>query len=351
MAADSNGLRGALDLLRSRVDTVSDRAKKATSAPPNAPASPPARPLHRFVDIGANLTDPMFTGLYRGKQAHPSDLNAVLNRSWAAGLEKIIVTGGSLSDAAEALALAREDDRLYLTVGCHPTRCTEFRDGGDGYYTGLLELASAGRGKVVAIGECGLDYARLQFCPREVQLQYFERQFDLAEATGLPMFLHLREAEPGDPAAAGSSAVTDFVEVYARNRHRVRGGVVHSFDGTAEAAAELVALGLSIGINGCSLRTAANLEVVAGIPVDRLLLETDAPWCGIKPSHAGSMHVRTKPATVKKDKFAPGYCVKDRSEPLHIQQVLEVLAAARGIEEALLAASCFANTTTLFFPE
>lgn len=81
----------------------------------------------RFIDIGANLTDPMFRGEYRGKQKHRADLNDVLDRGWDAGLDAIFVTGGSLSESEAAIKLCERDSRLFCTVGCHPTRCTEVR--------------------------------------------------------------------------------------------------------------------------------------------------------------------------------------------------------------------------------
>eukprot|EP00035_Acanthoeca_spectabilis_P035159 m.32789 g.32789 ORF g.32789 m.32789 type:complete len:371 (+) comp7099_c0_seq1:170-1282(+) len=291
----------------------------------------------RFIDIGANLTDPMFRGEYRGKQKHRADLNDVLDRGWDAGLDAIFVTGGSLSESEAAIKLCERDSRLFCTVGCHPTRCTEYKEGGSAYGAALEDLIQSHRGRVMAVGECGLDYDRLQFCDKETQLKYFEAQLQLAARVKLPLFLHCRAA--GD----------DFCEVMRRHRPHVVGGVVHSFDGSAELAAELVAMGLYIGINGCSLKTADNLAVAAGIPASALMLETDAPWCEIRPTHAGITHVRTKLAMVKAEKFEGGKGVKNRNEPALIPQVLEVLAGIRKEQPLELAQIVLANTRTLFF--
>jgi TatD DNase family protein len=143
----------------------------------------------------------------------------------------------------DALSLVSKYDHLYCTVGVHPTRANEFgiNDGqANDYLQQLLTVAKDGqaKGKIVAIGECGLDYDRLQFCSKEVQLAHFEKHFVLTEATGLPMFLHNRNTGG------------DFAREVKKHRHRFTHGVVHSFDGSEDEVKELLALDLFIGING-----------------------------------------------------------------------------------------------------
>ncbi|KAG2435241.1 hypothetical protein HXX76_007319 [Chlamydomonas incerta] len=305
----------------------------------------------RFIDIGANLLDDMYSGQYHDKPYHTPDLPAVLERAWAAGLQKLMITAGSLKEARAALELAKTDDRLFCTVGCHPTRCKEFEDhpgGPEAYLQELLAVLREGQalGKVVAVGECGLDYERLHFCDADTQKKYFEAQFHLAKESGLPMFLHLRAAADDFLAIAGRH-LGDFP----------RGGVVHSFDGSAEEAARVLAVPqLAIGINGCSLKTEENLAVVGGLPLERIMLETDCPWCEIRPTHAGRKHVSAEAlagvgGAKDRKKFAAGCQVKSRNEPANIRQVLEVVAGAKGRADLEAVADViFGNTERMFFP-
>ena len=340
-----------------------------------------------MVDIGANLLDTMFQGVYHGSTKHSPDLPVVLKRAKQAHVQHIIITAGSLEEGLAALTLAESDPGfLKSTVGVHPTRCDLFEqvtdieneegsqnkrtEGSESvserYLNQLIDLAVDGknRGLVVAIGECGLDYARTQFCAKETQLTYFKQHFKLTEATGLPMFLHCRDAQD------------DMLAILTHNRSRFSGGVVHSFDGTYEEAKSFLDLGLYIGLNGCSLRTPESIEVVKKLPSDRILIETDAPWCEIRPSHPGYSYINSKWPTVKNSKYNPDnpdnqdekelhevseekaadsrdslvspICVKSRYEPCHLLQVLEVIAAVRGVDKYVLAREVRDNTSNLF---
>ncbi|XP_045622883.1 deoxyribonuclease TATDN1 isoform X3 [Procambarus clarkii] len=283
----------------------------------------------------------MYQGVYHGSKKHVADLDDVLKRAWEAGLSKMIITGTSLSDSKTALELAKSNGQLYSTVGCHPTRCDEFEKDGtdpDTYLENLLQLALDNRDNVIAIGECGLDYDRTQFCAPDIQKKYFEKQINLAEVTGLPMFLHCR------------NSAADLVKILTAHREKLVGGVVHSFDGTKEEAQQILDLDLFIGLNGCSLKTEENLLVAASIPSERLMIETDCPWCEIRPTHAGHKHVKTTFPTKKKEKWESGVMVKSRNEPNCIVQVLEVLAAVRNEDPDQLADILYKNTTKLFFP-
>ncbi|OUS48302.1 hypothetical protein BE221DRAFT_189560 [Ostreococcus tauri] len=310
-------------------------------------------PGAEFVDVGVNALDSMFDGVYRGKRAHEGDIARVLRRARSSGVRSIVVTAGTLEESRAAVALARgrekeggEEPRVFATCGTHPTRCGEFlshEDGGaDGYMRALMTIAMDGKrtGDVVAIGELGLDYDRLEFCDAETQRMFFEKQFALSEATGLPLFLHMR------------AACDDFMTIVERNRHRFTAGVVHSFTGTAEEARRILACdGLYIGLNGCSLKTEENLEVVRTIPLDRVVIETDAPWCGIKPTHAG--HAFTTPLAewsppTKKEKYNPDRFVKDRCEPAQIVYVAQIIArvTSRAVEDVARVTS--ANAARVF---
>ena len=297
----------------------------------------------RLCDIGANIMDEMFYGEYNNKQQHESDVNQVVERAQSMGVASIIFTGSCVKNSAETLSFCNSfpsKSGLFCTAGIHPCSSKVFEQNGvEKTIEDLKKVLEEGlkAEKLVAFGECGLDYDRLHYCGVETQLLGFEKQLELAANYDLPLFLHNRNT--GD----------DFLNMMRKFKSRLRGGgVVHSFTGSAAEMQALVDLGFYIGFNGCSLRTEEGLANAALVPDHLLLLETDAPWCGIKASHPSYKYVDTTFPTKKKEKFEEGIMVKDRNEPCTMVQVLEVVAKIRNRDPFELAEQVYENSETLF---
>lgn len=259
---------------------------------------------HELIDIGANLAHDSFD----------DDRDAVLRRANDAGVSTLIVTGSSDDSNKAALALAkRYPGRLFSTAGVHPHHASDYDPASDDL---IRELAADDT--CVAIGECGLDYFR-NFSPREAQLSAFEAQLDIAAHTGLPVFLHQRDAHD------------DFIEMLEPKLPTLSRAVAHCFTGEGESLREYLALGLYIGITGwiCDERRGQHLkDIVDVIPDDRLMLETDAPY--LLPRT-----IQPRPKT-------------RRNEPMHLTEVLRVVAEARGQSEAHVAQMTTANAKRFF---
>lgn len=197
-------------------------------------------------------------------------------------------------------------------------------------------------GTAVAFGEIGLDYDRLFLSPKETQLKYFHRQMALATELQMPLFLHSRACHE------------DFERIMKENLDKLpKRGLVHSFTGTIEEMQSLVAMGFDIGVNGCSLKTEENLAVIKELPLERLQIETDGPWCEIRPSHASSQYLKDysgppMPKGVKKEKWQSGLMVKGRNEPVAITQVAHVIARVKGVSTQEVCAAAWHNSIRMF---
>lgn len=184
-----------------------------------------------------------------------------------------MITGSDLQESRKAINLAKKYPGFcYATIGVHPCSAKIFDThpgGADRLLDELTQLATEakGRGLATAYGEIGLDYDRLFLTGKEQQLKYFEAQLEVAVKVQLPLFLHSRAASE------------DFERVLrAKLPQLPKRGLVHSFTGTMGEMERMVGLGLDIGINGCSMKTEENLEVVKAVPLERLQIETDGPW-------------------------------------------------------------------------
>jgi TatD DNase family protein len=254
----------------------------------------------RLADIGANLTHPSFR----------EDLDDVLTRARHAGVETIVVTGTSVEESRHAADLAAMRG-LVATAGVHPHHA---RDCDERTIPALREIAA--HPKIVAIGECGLDFNR-NYSPHAEQEKWFVAQLELAAELGKPLFLHSRDAHPR------------CAEIL-RNQ-RVGKAVAHCFTGGAEELRAYLDLGLYIGITGwiCDERRGAHLlGLVKEIPLDRLLLETDSPY--LTPRD-----LRPQPKA-------------RRNEPAHLPHILRAVARARGEATEALAEATTRNARAFF---
>jgi len=299
-----------------------------------------------FIDIGVNLTDDMYNGVYHGKKLHEPDLDLVLKRAAEASVNHLIVTGTSYSDIKEAIEMIKNKEqqqqevKLSLTIGIHPTRCNEFKKDSQ-LMDKLSRLIEENRDMVVAVGECGLDYDRTKFCAIETQLKGFEAQFVLSKKFNLPLFLHNR----------GSGE--DFYQILERHVDDFNCAVVHTYDDTWELAEKLIKLkpnGMFFGLNGCSMKKEENLRVIEKLPMESILLETDAPWCDIRPTHASYKYLsqeslnKIKNNQKKKERFQSGFQVKSRNEPCNISFVLDVLSGLKKLPREQVAHQVYQNT-------
>jgi len=240
----------------------------------------------------------------------------------------MMVTGSDLTESKNAIKLADEYPGLcYATVGVHPCSAMSFTkhpDGPDALLSELRQLAMESRasGETTAFGEIGLDYDRLQHCDKETQLIYFAKQLDLAIELQMPLFLHSR------------AAASDFERLLRERLDKLpKRGLVHSFTGSFSEMRAIIDMGFDVGINGCSMKTAENLAVVKEVPLERLQIETDGPWCDMRPSHASVYYTKDapEPKAVKKEKWSASTMVKGRNEPCMITKVAYAVAGVKGI--------------------
>lgn len=209
--------------------------------------------------------------------AFDADRAEVWARAKEAGLTACIVPGIAVEDLPRVLALAETEPGLFAGVGIHPHECESWTPA---VAARVRELA--GHPKVVAIGEIGLDYH--YDYPKDRQKEAFAEQIRLAGELGLPIIVHDREAHG------------DVLEALKAGLSRESGGVMHCFSGSYEFALECVKLGMAISFAGSvTFKNAATLQdVAARLPLEHLLVETDAPYMTPVP-HRGK---RNEPAMV-----------------------------------------------------
>lgn len=240
-----------------------------------------------MIDIGANL----------GHESFQPDLDQVLDTAQSTGIEHIVVTGTSVAGSRDALALARQYPAyLSATAGIHP------HEAADCTAEAIADLRTLARDPLVrALGETGLDFHR-DYSPRAAQESAFDAQLDLACELGMPLFLHQRDAHER------------FLQILEPRLAQLGPVVVHCFTGTEAELRDYIAHDLYIGITGwiCDERRGHHLhDLIALIPPERLMIETDSPY--LLPRS-----IRPKPKS-------------RRNEPANLGHVLATIAQCVGL--------------------
>ena len=240
---------------------------------------------------------------------NPDDIIA---RAEQAGVTRLICVGCDLEDSQQAVSFASQQPNCWAAVGLHPHE-TNYYLGQTAALDQLEVLATAP--EVVAIGECGLDY-HYDHSPKATQIELLNFQIKLALRLGLPLIFHIREA------------FDDFWPIFEsyHNSARPIRGVVHSFSDSSANLERAVSAGLLIGVNGIATftKSPSQLEVYRQVPLDSLILETDAPFLAPTP-------------------YRGQIC-----EPWHIKTIAEYLVELRGESMVALAAATTNNARHLF---
>lgn len=250
-----------------------------------------------LIDTHAHLDHPRFD----------EDREAVLDRAWEAGLVAVVTIGSDLVSSERAVALAEAHDKVFAAVGIHPHDASGATEAA---FDRLRQLAA--HPKVVAIGETGLDYY-YDHSPRPVQRDVFIRQLGLARETGLPFVLHNRAAD-------------EDVMAVLRDYGAGLPGVLHAFTGDEAMAAECIERGYMLSAGGMITfpKAEAVKNVIVQVPLDALMLETDAPYLTPVPLRGR------------------------RNEPAYTRYVAQFLARERGVGVEEVARTTTANAMRLF---
>ena len=261
--------------------------------------------MDRYIDIGVNLTGSSFK----------KDLPEVIERAQVAGVEKMIITGTDIDHSLQALVLSEQYHGVcYSTAGVHPHHASDYSSAVDSEIRDMLA-----RPGVVAVGECGLDFNR-NYSTRSEQISAFEAQLEIAIDTGMPVFLHQRDAHD------------DFIAMIKSCRADLGQLVAHCFTGSIDEVNDYVTLDMHIGVTGwiCDERRGQSLrQAVKHIPLDRIMLETDAPY------------LLPRDLPVKPHK-------KNRNEPCYLPHIANSVAEFMQVEQQQLITSAYNNSKSFF---
>jgi TatD DNase family protein len=259
-----------------------------------------------------------------------ADREAVLERAARAGVERILIPGLTLTSSRSAVKLTENHPMLYAAIGVHPTEASKVESQTSDFRCSIFEefRGLAQNPKVKAVGEIGLDYY-WDAAPHDLQQRILREQLDLAIELELPVVIHFREkgdATDGPCASDLMRVLEEWVNRLGRGKSSLeeRPGVLHSFSGSREMAQRAIGLNFYIGVTGPVTYRKDRQELIASLPLARLLIETDAPF------------------------LAPSLHRGKRNEPAFVALIADKIAALHSCNLEQAAAVTSANALRLF---
>lgn len=249
------------------------------------------------------------THVHLNADQYDDDLQEVIERALKAKVEKMVVVGFDRKTIERALKLAEQYEFIYIAIGWHPVDAIDCTDKDLEW----IEQLAVSNNKIVAIGETGLDYY-WDKSPKEVQQSLFRKQIHLAKKLNLPIVIHNRDA------------TGDVVKILKEENAATVGGVMHCFSGSVETAKECINMNFMISLGGPVTFKNAKMpkQVATEIPLEYLMIETDAPYLAPHPYRG------------------------KRNEPSYVPLVAEEIARLKGLPIEEVASVTTANATKFF---
>ncbi|XBW37901.1 hypothetical protein QEN19_003481 [Hanseniaspora menglaensis] len=345
---------------------------------------------YKLVDIGLNLIDAQFKGDYNNKNKHPSDIKCVINRMLENDVQKCMLTSSCIDEYYANSELCEQYSTLVpsigFTVGVHPCSSMDMiikhEDNETIQTDGELDISKFNKLKTIwkellvnetkyfmAFGEFGLDYDRIHYASKDIQVKVFDKQLEIISELTKNLnnrppafFLHMRNCD--DDLLA-------LLDKYTFHKNQIF--IIHSFTDSLPLMKKILARdNFFLSFNNCSLRTEEGLENLKHCPIDRMFLETDSPWCGIRKTHP-SYPILTKALEqnknilfykeqqyeiLKKKKINAwfetngldknNYLIQDRHEPCELWKVYLLVSALKNCSYKEIVDSLWENSQKVF---
>lgn len=340
----------------------------------------------KLMDIGLNLIDDQFKGEYNGKSKHPSDIKCVVSRMLENDVKNCMLTTSCIDDYYLNLKLCTEYSNVIpnigLTLGVHPCSSMDMIVEDDLKAKEKLDLTKFDKLKslwkelldtnskyFMAFGEFGLDYDRLHYASKEIQIKVFKKQLEIVSDLTVSLknkppvlFLHMRSC---------NEDLLDLIDAFPFHKDQIF--IVHSFTDSLALMNKIISRdNFYISFNNCSFRTQEGIENIKHCPLNRLFLETDSPWCGIRKTHpsfpilAKALEENKNELTYKQlsyeilkkkkinawfeanglDKY--DYLIQDRHEPCELWKVYLLASEIKNCSYEELVSSIWDNCQKVF---